>query len=196
MTACSSTTTSSSSAATPSYLILRAPVRPDDLEFPSLAAELPAVNWQEREIQDWFGLKAVGHPESPPRRAARQLARCASAAQGFPFRRVLAPVRRRAARLPAHAGRGRLPDSGGPGSRRHHRAGPFQLRGRRRADPLPAIAHVLHAQGNREALRESADSPRCVSGREHFRRFRFLPRHGVLPGDRARGRDRSPAIAP
>lgn len=51
-----------------SYLILRAPVRPDDLEFPSLSAELPAVNWQEREIQDWFGLKAVGHPN--PRRVA------------------------------------------------------------------------------------------------------------------------------
>jgi Ni,Fe-hydrogenase III component G len=40
----------------PDYLILRAPVRPDDLEFPSLSAELPALNWQEREIQDWFGL--------------------------------------------------------------------------------------------------------------------------------------------
>src|SRR5258708_424530 len=52
----------------PDYLILRAPVRPDDLEFPTLSAELPAVNWQEREIQDWFGLKAVGHPN--PRRVA------------------------------------------------------------------------------------------------------------------------------
>ena len=52
----------------PDYLILRAPVRPDNLEFPSLSAELPAVNWQEREIQDWFGLKAVGHPN--PRRVA------------------------------------------------------------------------------------------------------------------------------
>jgi Ni,Fe-hydrogenase III large subunit/Ni,Fe-hydrogenase III component G len=50
------------------YLIVRAPIRPDDLNFPSLSAELPAVNWQEREIQDWFGLKAVGHPN--PRRVA------------------------------------------------------------------------------------------------------------------------------
>ena len=40
----------------------------DSPEFPSLSAELPAVNWQEREIQDWFGLKAVGHPN--PRRVA------------------------------------------------------------------------------------------------------------------------------
>ena len=31
------------------YLIVQAPVRADRLEFPSLSAELPAVNWQERE---------------------------------------------------------------------------------------------------------------------------------------------------
>jgi Ni,Fe-hydrogenase III component G len=41
------------------YLIVQAPVRSDTLEFPSLSAELPAVNWQEREIQDWFGLKPL-----------------------------------------------------------------------------------------------------------------------------------------
>jgi Ni,Fe-hydrogenase III large subunit/Ni,Fe-hydrogenase III component G len=50
------------------YLVVRAPVRADDPKFPSLSAELPAVNWQEREIQDWFGLKPVGHPN--PRRVA------------------------------------------------------------------------------------------------------------------------------
>jgi Ni,Fe-hydrogenase III large subunit/Ni,Fe-hydrogenase III component G len=50
------------------YLIVRTSVGPDHLVFPSLSAELPAVNWQEREIQDWFGLKAVGHPN--PRRVA------------------------------------------------------------------------------------------------------------------------------
>ena len=50
------------------YLIVQAPVRADHPEFPSLSAGLPAVNWQEREIQDWFGLKAVGHPN--PRRVA------------------------------------------------------------------------------------------------------------------------------
>jgi Ni,Fe-hydrogenase III large subunit/Ni,Fe-hydrogenase III component G len=50
------------------FLIVRTPVPSSDLQFPSLSAELPAVNWQEREIQDWFGLKAVGHPN--PRRVA------------------------------------------------------------------------------------------------------------------------------
>lgn len=49
------------------YLLARAPVAPD-AAFPSLSAEIPAVNWQEREIQDWFGLVAEGHPN--PRRVA------------------------------------------------------------------------------------------------------------------------------
>src|SRR5258708_7820223 len=48
------------------YLIVQAPVRSDSLEFPSLSAALPAVNWQEREIQDWFALQAVEHPNPPP----------------------------------------------------------------------------------------------------------------------------------
>ena len=50
------------------YLIVRAPVGTNELAFPSLSVELPAVNWQEREIQDWFGVKAAGHPN--PRRVA------------------------------------------------------------------------------------------------------------------------------
>jgi len=52
----------------PRYLILRTPIPAADPAFPSLAAEIPAVNWQEREIQDWFGLLAEGHPN--PRRVA------------------------------------------------------------------------------------------------------------------------------
>ncbi|HXB66986.1 MAG TPA: NADH-quinone oxidoreductase subunit C [Candidatus Acidoferrales bacterium] len=52
----------------PCYLLFQAPVPAGDPRFPSLAAEHPAVNWQEREIQDWFGLEASGHPN--PRRVA------------------------------------------------------------------------------------------------------------------------------
>jgi Ni,Fe-hydrogenase III large subunit/Ni,Fe-hydrogenase III component G len=50
------------------YLLVRAPVPSDHPAFPSLAVEIPAVNWQEREIQDWFGLVAENHPN--PRRVA------------------------------------------------------------------------------------------------------------------------------
>ncbi len=52
----------------PCYLILRARIPADDPRFPSLAPDLPSVNWQEREIQDWFGIQAEGHPN--PRRVA------------------------------------------------------------------------------------------------------------------------------
>ena len=52
----------------PCYLILRARIPAGDPRFPSLAPGLPAVNWQEREIQDWFGIEAEGHPN--PRRVA------------------------------------------------------------------------------------------------------------------------------
>ena len=50
------------------YLIVQAPVSAGSPEFASLSAELPSLNWQEREIQDWFGIEAVGHPN--PRRVA------------------------------------------------------------------------------------------------------------------------------
>src|SRR5271165_3450326 len=52
----------------PRYLILRAHIPAAEPYFPSLAPALPALNWQEREIQDWFGIEAVGHPN--PRRVA------------------------------------------------------------------------------------------------------------------------------
>ena len=50
------------------FFILRVPVAPETPEFPSLTDAIPAVNWQEREIQDLFGLKLTGHPN--PRRCA------------------------------------------------------------------------------------------------------------------------------
>src|ERR1051325_7857807 len=50
------------------FLILRVPVPPEQARVISLANALPAVNWQEREIQDLFGLKLEGHPN--PRRCA------------------------------------------------------------------------------------------------------------------------------
>lgn len=52
----------------PAYLILRGRIAASYSRFPSLAPTLPSVNWQEREIQDWFGLQAEGHPN--PRRVA------------------------------------------------------------------------------------------------------------------------------
>jgi Ni,Fe-hydrogenase III large subunit/Ni,Fe-hydrogenase III component G len=50
------------------FIILRVPVSPDQPEFASLTNAIHAVNWQEREVQDLFGIKLVGHPN--PRRCA------------------------------------------------------------------------------------------------------------------------------
>ena len=50
------------------FIILRAPVPPDKPEFASLTNAIHGVNWQEREVQDLFGLKLIGHPN--PRRCA------------------------------------------------------------------------------------------------------------------------------
>jgi Ni,Fe-hydrogenase III large subunit/Ni,Fe-hydrogenase III component G len=50
------------------FFVLRVPVSPDKPEFASLTDAIHAVNWQEREVQDLFGLKLLGHPN--PRRCA------------------------------------------------------------------------------------------------------------------------------
>jgi Ni,Fe-hydrogenase III large subunit/Ni,Fe-hydrogenase III component G len=46
------------------FIILRVPVSPDQPEFPSLTNAIHAVNWQEREVQDMFGLRLIGHPNA------------------------------------------------------------------------------------------------------------------------------------
>ena len=75
----------------PCYLIFQAPVDAAAPSFPSLAAQLPAVNWQEREIQDWFGLEAAGHPN--PRRVALHdnWPDVHPLRKDFPLRQVLPP---------------------------------------------------------------------------------------------------------
>lgn len=50
------------------FVLVRVPIAADRPELVSLTNAAPAVNWQEREIQDLFGLKLVGHPN--PRRCA------------------------------------------------------------------------------------------------------------------------------
>ncbi len=50
------------------FFILRVPVSPDQPRFTALTGAVHGVNWQEREIQDLFGLELDGHPN--PRRCA------------------------------------------------------------------------------------------------------------------------------
>jgi Ni,Fe-hydrogenase III large subunit/Ni,Fe-hydrogenase III component G len=48
------------------FVLVRAPVPGDHPRMPSLTQAVHAVNWQEREIQDVFGIELVDHPN--PRR--------------------------------------------------------------------------------------------------------------------------------
>jgi len=48
------------------FVLVRVPVSADQPELNSVTNAVPAVNWQEREIQDLFGIKLLGHPN--PRR--------------------------------------------------------------------------------------------------------------------------------
>lgn len=48
------------------FVFVRVPVPGINPEIPSLTNAVHAVNWQEREIQDLFGIKLAGHPN--PRR--------------------------------------------------------------------------------------------------------------------------------
>lgn len=50
------------------FVLVCVPIPVNQPEFNSVTNAFPAANWQEREIQDLFGLRLVGHPN--PRRCA------------------------------------------------------------------------------------------------------------------------------
>jgi Ni,Fe-hydrogenase III large subunit/Ni,Fe-hydrogenase III component G len=55
-----------SSALPDCFVTLVASLDPSRPELPSIAAQLPAANWHEREAQDLFGIVFAGHPEPKP----------------------------------------------------------------------------------------------------------------------------------
>ena len=44
------------------FLHIASPIDPATPSYPSIAAKYPAANWFEREVMDFFGLVAEGHP--------------------------------------------------------------------------------------------------------------------------------------
>ena len=163
-------------------------------EFISLTNALPAVNWQEREIQDLFGLKLEGHPN--PRRCALHddWPEVYPLRKDFDLHTVLPPFTGRAAQVPRGGRRRRVSGAGGAGACGHHRAGPFPFQRGRRAGALPPNPALLHAQGHGEAVREHPRDPRRPAGGEHLRRFQLRARDRLLPRRRA-GRQRRSAAA-
>lgn len=45
------------------WVVVRAEVDPDTLEFPSVTPRVPACVWSEREVRDMFGLRPIGLPD-------------------------------------------------------------------------------------------------------------------------------------
>jgi formate hydrogenlyase subunit 5 len=46
-----------------SFVVVRALVPPDSMEFPSVSPKVPAAVWGEREVRDVFGMRPVGLPD-------------------------------------------------------------------------------------------------------------------------------------
>lgn len=45
------------------FIVLTIAINPTEPAFPSITPSVPAAHWYEREVQDMFGLKPVGHPD-------------------------------------------------------------------------------------------------------------------------------------
>ncbi|MBB5323129.1 Ni,Fe-hydrogenase III large subunit [Anoxybacillus tepidamans] len=48
------------------FLTVKTLINPLDPTFPSVAVQLPAANWYEREVKDLLGLRPQGHPDPRP----------------------------------------------------------------------------------------------------------------------------------
>ena len=48
------------------FITVKALISADEPTFPSMAAEMPAFNWYEREVKDLLGLRPQGHPDPRP----------------------------------------------------------------------------------------------------------------------------------
>lgn len=48
------------------FVTVKTLINEDDPSFPSVAIDLPAVNWYEREVKDLLGIRPLGHPDPRP----------------------------------------------------------------------------------------------------------------------------------
>ena len=167
---------------------MRVPVPPDQPEFTSLTNAVPAVNWQEREIQDLFGLKLVGHPN--PRRCALHddWPEVYPLRKDFDLHTKLPPFTGERHKFREVEGEGVFQVPVGPVHAGIIEPGHFLFSVA--GEPVLYLQiRLFYVHKGTEKLFENLPDPaRRAPGREHFRRFELRARHGLLPCGRARRR--------
>ena len=153
---------------------------------------MPAANWQEREIQDLFGIKLIGHPN--PRRCALHddWPEVYPLRKDFDLRTVLPPFAGERHKFREVEGEGVFQVPVGPVHAGIIEPGHFLFSVA--GEPVLYLQLRLFyiAQRHGETFRKPAHSAWRPAGRKHFRRFQFRARDRFLPRRRARRRKSKP----
>ena len=164
------------------------PCPTDQPELASLTNAIHAVNWQEREIQDLFGIKLLGHPN--PRRCALHddWPEVYPLRKDFDLRTTLPPFTGARHKFREVEGEGVFQVPVGPVHAGIIEPGHFLFSVA--GEPVLYLQlRMFYVHKGTEKLFESLPVPHGVRpGGEHLRRFELRARHGLLPCGRARRR--------
>ena len=174
------------------FIILRVPVPPDKPEFASLANAIPGVNWQEREVQDLFGLKLIGHPN--PRRCALHddWPDVHPLRKDFDLRTQLPPFEGERHKFIPVEGEGVFQVPVGPVHAGIIEPGHFLFSVAGEPVLYLQLRMFYTHKGTEKLFEESAGATLRPAGRKHFGRFEFRARDCVLS---RRGAGRRPGSA-
>jgi Ni,Fe-hydrogenase III component G len=163
------------------FVLVRVALPPDHPELPSVTNAVHGVDWQEREIQDMFGISLLGHPN--PRRCVLHddWPEVYPLRKDFNLRAQLPPFTGPRHKFREVEGEGVFQVPVGPVHAGIIEPGHFLF--------SVAGEPVLYLQLRLFYVHRSLRA----AGGEHLRRLQLRPRHRLLP--RRRARRRSPAAA-
>ena len=164
------------------FLLVRTAIPAQIPAFPSVAASVPAVNWQEREIQDWFGLIAEGHPN--PRRVALHdnWPEIHPLRKDFPIDTVLPPFEGEQHLYRPTLGEGVFHIPVGPVHAGIIEPGHFNFAVAGEPILYLQLRMFYTHKGIEKSFEQLPVQSRGFSGRKHLRRFQLLARNRLLPG--------------
>jgi hypothetical protein len=169
------------------------PFPADKPELPSLTNAVHAVNWQEREIQDLFGIKLIGHPN--PNRCVLHddWPEVWPLRKDFDARAKLPPFSGVRHKFRPVEGEGVFQVPVGPVHAGIIEPGHFLFSVA--GEPVLYLQlRMFYVHKGIEKLFEALPVAAWrAAGRKHFRRFQFRPCHRLLPRPGTRRRHRGPA---